>query len=152
MLTDVFGRVSNAQAITGSAVSTNSFDLSTSNRLRDAGRGETLALYLTVTEAFSDGPTLAIGIILATDTALTTGVLGITRTYPLTSAQLTLGAEYELLVPSLTVALLAANGKRYAGADFVVASGPFTLGKVSAFFGPRVATKPRTYTVGAVGP
>lgn len=126
MITDKFLRVSDAQAVTASAVSTDSIDLSTA---RDIGEGNELYFHFTVTEAATaaGAATVEFQVVGSTAAALTSPVvLGSSGAIAKTD-----------LVVGKTVAVrinpqIASLGLRYIGANYVVATGPLTAGKFTA--------------------
>lgn len=76
MFIDVLGRVSNAQAFTATAVSTDSIDLSLTNPQRRIGTGEALGFGMAVIVGLAGTtPTFSFDVISATDGALTTSIV-----------------------------------------------------------------------------
>lgn len=157
---DIFTRVSNAQDIAGetSAVSVNSVPLSVGSGpggaavLRDIGVGEPVAFRCHVTTAFSAGETLTVEVILASDSALTTSITAIGATAAITTGNLTAGTEFDVPVPPLTQAYLAANGKAYMGLRYLL-SGALAASAISAWIPlGQSPSKPRRYAGNYTGP
>lgn len=123
MITDALLRVSDAQAITGDAASTNTIDLGTA---RDIGAGEPLFMVFTVTEAFNNLTSLAIQIITSDAANLGTPTVRATQTVLL--AGLTVGAQFVVPVPPIIGSL----GQRYMGAYYDVTGTNPSTGKITA--------------------
>jgi len=126
MIIDRLTLVSNAQAVTASAVSTDTVDLS---QARDIGPGEEVQFSVTVDVAATaaGAATVQFQIISSASAALTTPTVLFT-TDAIAIAQLTLGRRpIELTVPR---SILAAQpvGQRFLGTQYVVATGPLTAG------------------------
>lgn len=124
MITDKLLRVSEAQAVTTTAVSTNTIDLSVA---RDIGEGETLYMHFAIVEAFAGGTSTAFEIIIADDAALTSNVEVVSSSGPELTATLGLGKAVAVKVNLL----IGSRGKRYMGARYTVV-GTNTAGKVTA--------------------
>lgn len=123
MITDKLLRVSDAQAITTTAVSTDKVDLSVA---RDIGEGEQLYGVFTVGTAFAGGTSVQMSVVVADDAALTTNVTTIAMTGVVATAGLTAGSQFIVrLAP-----LIASLGRRYLGASYTVV-GTMTAGTVT---------------------
>lgn len=125
MITDNNLRVSSAQAITATAVSTSGVDLSMN---RDIGEGENLFMNFAVPTALTGATSLKFEVVIADDAALTSNVVAVGGTDAVPAASL--GAGYNAAVrinPQV-----GSLGKRYLGARYTVAGGPFTAGTVTA--------------------
>ena len=126
MYTDKLLRVSTDQAITVDAVSTDTIDLSVA---RDIGEGEELYMHFAVTEAFTAAGAATLTLQVIGSTAANLGspvVLG--STGPIALADLALGKRHAVRInPSI-----ASLGYRYLGANYDVATGPMTAGKITA--------------------
>lgn len=127
MITDKFLLVSSAQAVTASAVSTDKVDLSTA---RDIGEGEDLYMVFTVDTAFTaaGAATMEMQVVVADDAALSTNVTVVGTSGAIAKTALTAGATFAVRINPLIGSL----GRRYFGANYVVATGPMTAGAVSA--------------------
>lgn len=126
MITDKLLRVSTDQAVTTSAVSTDTIDLSVA---RDIGEGKKLIMNFAVTEAATaDGAaTVTFQVIGSTSADLSSPVV-LGSTGAIGKASLTLGANIAVDINTL----IGSKGYRYIGANYVVATGPLTAGKFTA--------------------
>lgn len=127
MITDQFLKVSAAQAVTASAVSTDKVDLSTA---RDIGEGEDLYMNFSVDTTFTaaGAATMEMQIVVADDAALTTNVTVVGTTGAIAKAALVAGASFAARINPQ----IASLGRRYFGANYVVSTGPMTAGAVTA--------------------
>ena len=124
MITDKLLRVSTDQAVTTTAVSTDTVDLSVA---RDMGEGGDLYMNFAMTEAFAGGTSTNFEIIIADNAALSSNVVVIGASGAIVTADLTLGKNVSVrLNPQI-----ASLGKRYLGARYTV-SDTNTAGKVVA--------------------
>jgi hypothetical protein len=124
MITDKLLRVSDAQAVTTTAVSTDTVDLSVA---RDIGEGGDLYMNFAMTEAFAGGTSTNFEVIIADNAALSSNVVVIGASGAIVTASLTLGTNVAVrLNPQI-----ASLGKRYLGARYTV-SGTNSAGKVTA--------------------
>ena len=123
MITDSLLRVSEDQALTTTAVSTNTIDLSVA---RDMGEGTTLYMNFAVTEALANGTSVTFEVITSASANLGTPTV-IGSSAAIVTASLTLGKNIVVtLNPSI-----AGKGQRYLGARYTIA-GTFNAGKVTA--------------------
>lgn len=124
MITDQLLRVSTAQAVTTTAVSTDTVDLSVA---RDIGEGQDLFMNFAVTEAFAGGTSTNFEVIIADNAALSSNVVVIGASGAIVTASLPLGTNVAVrLNPQI-----GSLGKRYLGARYTV-SGTNSAGKVTA--------------------
>lgn len=123
MITDQLLQVSNAQAVTTTAVSTNTVDLGTA---RDIGAGENLYMNFTVGTAFAGGTSTEFQVI-ASDAADLSSPVVIGSSGAVATAGLTAGKRLAVRVNPQ----IGSNGKRYFGARYVVV-GTNTAGTVTA--------------------
>ena len=123
MITDSLLRVSEDQAVTSTAVSTNTVDLGVA---RDMGEGTAMYMNFALTEAFANGTSVTFEVITSASASLgTPTVIGSSTT--LATAALTLGKNIVVrLNPDI-----AGKGQRYLGARYTIA-GTFNAGKVTA--------------------
>tara|TARA_B100001287_G_C22654876_1_gene517145 strand:+ start:364 stop:795 length:432 start_codon:yes stop_codon:yes gene_type:complete len=123
MITDSLLRVSEDQAVTSTAVSTNTVDLSVA---RDVGEGTALYMNFALTEAFANGTSITFQVITSANANLSSAdVIG--SSDAIVTASLTLGKNIVVRInPDI-----AGKGKRYLGAKYVV-SGTMNAGKVTA--------------------
>tara|TARA_R100000654_G_scaffold26801_1_gene50476 strand:- start:3155 stop:3586 length:432 start_codon:yes stop_codon:yes gene_type:complete len=123
MITDSLLRVSEDQAVTSTAVSTNTVDLSVA---RDVGEGTALYMNFALTEAFANGTSITFQVITSANANLSSpDVIG--SSDAIVTASLTLGKNIVVRInPDI-----AGKGKRYLGAKYVV-SGTMNAGKVTA--------------------
>jgi len=117
--------LSNAQAITVSAVSTNTIDLAVA---RDIGIGDDLEVFVRVVTAFAGGTSLQFSYITSPNADLS-GANTIVSTPAIPLASLTAGTEWlRIRVPVLPQ---TAQVARYVGLSYT-AVGTFTAGAVTA--------------------
>ena len=123
MITDSLLRVSEDQAVTSTAYSTNTIDLSAA---RDVGEGTTLYMNFALTEAFANGTNITFEVVTSANANLSShDVVGSSTT--IATAALTLGKNIVVRInPDI-----AGKGKRYLGARYVV-TGTMNAGKVTA--------------------
>lgn len=122
MILDALLVVSDAQAITADAVSTNTIDLGTSSPAREIGSGEPMAMLVTVDVAadFTTGDeTYAFELIQSANANLSSATVLNRRV--LTAAQLALGAIFAIGVPPGT------PSARYLGMNYDVGGTTPTL-------------------------
>ena len=123
MITDSLLRVSEDQAVTTTAVSTNTIDLGVA---RDVGEGTALYMNFALTEAFANGTSVVFEVITSASANLGTPTV-IGSSTVLATAALTLGKNIVVrLNPDI-----AGKGQRYLGARYTVA-GTMNAGKVTA--------------------
>jgi len=127
MFTDKLLELSAAQAVTATAVSTSSVDLQVA---RDIGEGDRLYVDFRVstTATAAGAATVAFEIVTADDAALTTNVTVLQQSAPVAVASLVAGYRTALVIPPQ----IGSVGRRYIGAQFVVATGPLTAGNFDA--------------------
>ena len=123
MITDKLLRVSEDQALTTTAVSTNTIDLSVA---RDVGEGTALYMNFAVTEALANGTSVKFEVISSAAANLGSPTV-IGSTDAILTAALTLGKNVVVRInPDI-----AGKGQRYLGARYTIA-GTFNAGKVTA--------------------
>ena len=123
MITDKLLRVSEDQALTTTAVSTNTIDLSVA---RDVGEGTPLYMNFAVTEALANGTSVKFEVISSAAANLGSPTV-IGSTDAILTAALTLGKNVVVRInPDI-----AGKGQRYLGARYTIA-GTFNAGKVTA--------------------
>ena len=123
MITDKLLRVSEDQALTTTAVSTDTIDLSVA---RDVGEGTPLYMNFAVTEALANGTSVKFEVISSAAANLGSPTV-IGSTDAILTAALTLGKNVVVRInPDI-----AGKGQRYLGARYTIA-GTFNAGKVTA--------------------
>jgi hypothetical protein len=131
--------VSSAQAVTATAVSTDSIDLL---KARDIGQGTaTHANVVAITSVTAAGAaTVTIDVIVADDAALTSNVVVLCSSRAYTKTELTVvggtGTQRTQPISVLLPPNLHSLGKRYLGVRYTIATGPLTAGTFNAWFGP----------------
>lgn len=124
MITDKLLRVSEDQALTTTAVSTDTIDLSVA---RDMGEGGDLFMNFAVTTALAGGTSVKFEVIAATNAALSSGVVVIGSSDAVVTASLVAGYNTAVRINPQVASL----GQRYLGARYTI-SGTYTSGKVTA--------------------
>lgn len=127
MIKDAFLILSDKQAVTTTAVSTNTIDLSATTPQRNLG-GIALHLYTSVTETVTaSGAATVVFALIQSDNADLSSADVLYQTAAIGKAALVAGA-----VP-LLISLPYNITKRYIGVSYTVATGPLTAGKFDAF-------------------
>jgi hypothetical protein len=130
MLTDALLQLSSAQAVTASAVSTNTIDLS---QARDLGPGEDITISISVDIAATAAGAATVQFQLITSAAANLGAPTIiAQTDAIGKAALVIGARIDIKVPSQTTVQGVALGQRYLGVQYTVGTGPLTAGSFTA--------------------
>lgn len=130
MITDALLQLSNAQAVTATAVSENTIDLT---QARDVGAGEPLYVAITVDEtvAASGSATVEFQVVTANAAGLGSFTI-LASTGPISKTELGAGRK-PILIPVANVNLQQfLTGRRYLGVNYTVATGPLTAGKFTA--------------------
>tara|TARA_Y100000004_G_scaffold26305_1_gene26645 strand:+ start:385 stop:816 length:432 start_codon:yes stop_codon:yes gene_type:complete len=123
MITDKLLRVSEDQAITTTAFSTDTIDLGTA---RDIGEGTALYMNFAVTTALANGTSVKFEVVISDNANLSSPVV-VGSSDAILTAALTVGKNVVVRInPDI-----AGKGKRYLGARYTVA-GTFNAGKVTA--------------------
>ena len=123
MITDKLLRVSEDQAITTTAFSTDTIDLGTA---RDVGEGTALYMNFAVTTALANGISVKFEVVISDNANLSSPVV-VGSSDAILTAALTVGKNVVVRInPDI-----AGKGKRYLGARYTVA-GTFNAGKVTA--------------------
>ena len=130
MITDALLQLSAAQAVTATAVSTNTIDLSVN---RDIGAGEDIyAVFGVDVSAAAGAATVSFEVISAADAALTAGVTVLASSGAIPKADLVAGrAPISIPIPQSALTSLPI-GQRYLGVRYTVATGPLTAGSFTA--------------------
>lgn len=139
MITDALLRVSADQAVTATAVSTNTVDLSVA---RDMGEGKDLYMNFATTEAVAGGTSIKFEVITSASADLSTPTV-IGSSDAIAVAGLTLGKNVAVrLNPQI-----ATLGQRYLGARYTVVGTP-TAGKFTADIVETVQDGRKSYAPG----
>lgn len=125
MITDALLRVSEDQAVTASAVSTNTIDLGVA---RDMGEGRDLYMVFTVTTTFATLTSLTFQIVTDDNASLSSPkVIAATGAVTLAGGGLAAGQQHVLRIPPE----IAGKGEQYLGAQYTVGGSNATAGKVT---------------------
>ena len=145
MITDRELTASNEQAVTATAVSTDSIAL---DGLFLGRPGDDFRAYVQIDQAFTAGgaATMTIEVIQATNGALTTGI-DVIGTIVTTAALAVLVPNTKAFYADIP---MPKNTKGFVGFRYTVATGPMTAGKITAGFVPGTPTplndRPTFYT------
>lgn len=125
MVTDKLLRVSEDQAVTASAVSTNTVDLSVA---RDIGEGRDLFMVFTVTETFTTLTSLTFQFVTDDNASLSSPtVVASTGAITLAGGGLAAGKQHVVRIPPQ----IGSKGERYIGAQYTVGGSNAGAGKVT---------------------
>lgn len=127
---DAFNRVSNLQAVTATAVSTDAINTGLPNRALAVGRPLILTTQVGTAATAAGAATVQFEIISADDAALTTNVTSHYITAAIGKATLVAGYRITMVAPP------DGGGnkfRQYVGARYTVATGPLTAGTFSTF-------------------
>lgn len=131
MLLDALLQLSAAQAVTATAVSTNTIDLTVA---RDLGPGRSLWLVWQVDTTFTaaGAATLTLQAITSASANLSSPTV-VSQTDAIAKTELTAGRK--LIAQRIDPAVVAAqaNGQRFLGAQYTVGTGPMTAGAVTCY-------------------
>jgi hypothetical protein len=141
MIIDNLTTLSSAQAVTSSAVSTNTLDTGG----RDIGAGEQLYMHFSVDETVTaDGAaTVTFQLIGSANADLSSAVV-LSQTTAIGKATLVAGYRFAMPIP----VQVGSTGQRYFGVNYSVATGPLTAGKFTASIVKDVQDKAKIYTSG----
>jgi hypothetical protein len=129
MLTDALLQLSSAQAVTATAVSTNTIDLSVS---RDLGPGRSLFAVWTVdTTATAAGAATVTFQVISSAAANLSSPTVLAQTDAIAKTDLTAGRKAFAQRIDPAVLLAQPNGQRYLGVQYTVGTGPLTAGAFS---------------------
>jgi hypothetical protein len=123
MITDKLLRVSEDQAVTVTAVSTDTIDLKIA---RDMGEGHNLFMNFAVTTAMVGGTSIKFEVISSANANLSSPTV-IGSTDAVVTADLTLGKNVAVAINPQ----IASNGERYLGARYTV-SGTYSAGTITS--------------------
>ena len=127
---DKFNRPSTLQAVTATAVSTDSIDTGLPNRNLASGHDFIMTAQVGTAFTAAGAATMQIEVISADDAALTVNVTSHYITAAIPKATLVAGYRVAMTVPS------DAGGvkfRQYVGTRYTVATGPMTAGTISSF-------------------
>ncbi len=141
MITDANLQLSSAQAVTATAFSTNTIDLSVA---RDIGTGEDLDIHVSVdtTCTAAGGATVQFQVVTSDNANLSSPII-LNETDAIPIATLVKGYRMELEIP----AQIGSNGHRYLGLQYTVGTGPLTAGAFTATIALDVEDR-KTYASG----
>ena len=129
MMTDALLQLSAAQAVTATAVSTNTIDLS---QVRDIGAGSDLYAVFTVDAAATAAGAATVNFqVVSSASANLSAPTVLVQTDAIGKAELTIGRRPIYL--NIPASVLAAQpiGQRYLGVQYTVGTGPLTAGAFS---------------------
>lgn len=143
MITDALAQLSSAQAVTASAVSTNTIDLL---QARDLGPGNELQVAFSVdtTATAAGAATVNFQIITSASANLSSPTI-LVQTDAIPKATLVAGFRFALDIPRTQ---LTALGQRYLGVQYTVGTGPLTAGAFSAAVVMDYADTTKSYASG----
>lgn len=124
MITDKLLRVSDSQALTTTAVSTDKVDLSIA---RDIGEGENLYMNFCVPTALTGGTSVKFEVVVADDAAISSNVTVVGSSDAVAAASLVAGFNQAVRINPIIGSL----GKRYLAARYTIV-GTFSAGAVIA--------------------
>ncbi len=125
MITDAFLRLSEAQAVTASAYSTNTIDLSVA---RDVGAGEETHAVFTIDQSFATATSVTLEIVVSANANLSSHAT-LVQTPAIPIAQLTAGRSPIAIRMPRTIA--NALGQRYLGARYTIGGSNATAGQIT---------------------
>lgn len=137
-LLDAQTLLSDAQAVTATANSTNSYDKQVPRDLAPGG-DITLLIICNQTATAAGAATVTFALVEADDAALSVNPTVVLTTPAFAKTALVIGWKYAIELPRLTAVGLGggtgtALGQRYIGLTYTVATGPLTAGKFTADF------------------
>ncbi len=140
MITDALVKVSSAQALTTTAVSTDKIDLSVA---RDIGEGNNLFMLFNVDTALTGGTSVKFEVVIADDAAISSGVTVVGSTDAVLTAALVAGYTTSVRINPI----IASAGKRYMAARYTIV-GTYSAGAVSAQIVNDIQDGKKYYTSG----
>lgn len=146
MILDGLLQLSSAQAVTATAVSTNTIDLGVN---RDIGVGEDLYAVFGVDAAATaaGAATVTFQIISSASAALTSPTV-LTSSDAIPKTDLTVGRRPISLCLNAAALLAQEKGQRYLGVQYVVGTGPLTAGSFTCYLTNADGTPSKNYPSG----
>ena len=146
MMLDALLQLSSAQAVTSTAVSTNTIDLGVARDL-GPGRGVWMVWGVDDSATASGSATVTFQVITSASANLSSPSV-VAQTDAIPKADLTAGRK--LFAQRIDPAVLLANpnGQRYLGAQYTVATGPLTAGKFTCYVTDTLPPGMEYYTSG----
>ena len=123
MITDALMRVSSAQLLTTTAVSTNTIDLL---QAHDVGEGEEMFMTFVLPAAMTGGTSCVFEAISTSDAALTTNIVSLGSTGAILTAALLINSMFIIKINPVFGSLV----QRYLGARYTIV-GTYTAGSVT---------------------
>lgn len=130
MITDALLQLSSAQAVTATAVSTNTIDLG-SNRDIGAGSDIKVVFGVDVSATAAGAATVTFQVISSASASLTSPTI-LAQTDAIGKAELTAGRRPISLDIAASVLAAQPVGQRYLGVQYTVATGPLTAGSFTS--------------------
>ena len=143
---DTLLQLSAAQAVTATAVSTNTIDLSVA---RDMGPGSDLyAVFGVDVAATAAGAATVTFEVITSATADLSSPTVVSSSGPIPKADLTAGRRPISVCVSSQALIANNNGQRYLGVRYTVATGPLTAGSFTCYLNNSEVGSPKYYASG----
>lgn len=152
---DVFAQCASAQDLggeSGTVVTSGSLKLSeSSSYLRDIGAGQTVAMRFYLNTAITGTTSVEFQAVLSSATTLASDVLLLGSTGAVVSADLTVGAYFDVPIPAVPPTLGDGLLRQHLGGRFVI-DGTVTTGSATVGLVVGNPGRPRKFVTGYTGP